>query len=969
MRSRLLLGGLFCLGLVLLSVWAYRTWRWRSVDDLVREARDALADGQWYRSQDLVARALRREPQCARALVTAGEVAEKLDRPDEALRFYEQAVDDGSLDSIVATGAAGDLRFQLGYLTDAEARFRAVLRHAPRHVAANRRLATLLTLEGRRWESIPYLYELLRQEQYTIAELVLLGSLKELYDDTPLLERSIQALPADPIPMLGLARMADDRGQPDRTAEWIAKVLAVYGDLQEAQATKGRWLLKADLLEEARAWAAHLPPSADAHPDIWFLRGELAEVDDQPEGALRCYWETLQRNPNDAKANYRISQLLLKRNDAETARLFLRRSEHLVELEEILHRILFNERSLETLMRAGRLTESLGRWREAWGWYYAAAYFHPGDATAGEQRDRVKRQIRPETPMVQPATNPALRVDYASYPVPSWHPNRPSDPLPPIDRLSPSHISFEDEAVTRGIDFTYFNGTNAEVSGIMIYQTLGGGSAVLDFNGDGWPDIYFGQAGDWPIQPKQQDYLNRLFLNLDGERFSDVTAAAGCGDNGFGGGAAVGDYDSDGFPDLYVANIGKNRLYRNNGDGTFSDVTDESGLSGSVWTVSCLLADLSGDGDPDIYDVNYLRGRAPFERKCIDEKNGLMRTCKPQLFTGEQDQLFVSRGDRSFRDVTSTAGILQPDGKGLGLLAANLAGSDGPSWFVANDSTANFFFLNRTRRDGDLFDLAERAAISGLAFDGSGQRQACMGVAADDADGDGLLDLFVTNFYAESNTLYLQREGGLFEDASREAALRESSWQTMGFGTQFLDADLDGWPDLIVLNGHIDDFRHKNIPWKMPAQFYHNQGGGRFVEAAADTLGPYFQQMRLGRGATRVDWNRDGKEDIIASHMGAPVSLLTNRTAHAGHFLAVRLRGVASNRDAIGTIVSLTAGDRVRVKQLTAGDGFCASNQRQLLFGLGDHDRCTKLHVAWPSGSEQTFEDLPCDTEILLIEG
>lgn len=250
-----------------------------------------------------------------------------------------------------------------------------------------------------------------------------------------------------------------------------------------------------------------------------------------------------------------------------------------------------------------------------------------------------------------------------------------------------------------------------------------------------------------------------------------------------------------------------------------------------------------------------------------------------------------------------------------------------------------------------------------------GKAQASMGVAADDADGDGLIDLFVTNFYNEYNTLYRQLPGGVFADVSNTARLKEPSLAKLGFGTQFIDADLDGWPDLVVANGHVDDFRSHGIPYRMQPQFFANVGAGRFTELPAEQLGGYFQQELLGRGLARVDWNRDGREDFVVSNLNSPACLVTNQTPETGHFLAIQLRGVESNRDAIGAVVKITAKGVTRTKQLTAGDGYQASNQRQLLFGLADNVTVDVLSVRWPSGREQTFQNIPVDSEFMLVEG
>jgi hypothetical protein len=256
-----------------------------------------------------------------------------------------------------------------------------------------------------------------------------------------------------------------------------------------------------------------------------------------------------------------------------------------------------------------------------------------------------------------------------------------------------------------------------------------------------------------------------------------------------------------------------------------------------------------------------------------------------------------------------------------------------------------------------------------LAYDADGKALACMGVAAGDADGDGRLDLFVTNYYEESNTLYLQGSSGTFIDATTASGLRAPSYRMLGFGTQFIDGELDGYPDLIVTNGHVEDLSERQVPYKMPPQYFRGLGGGKFAELPAAELGEFFEGKYLGRGLARLDWNRDGREDFVISHLDAPTALVANVSPETGHYLAVQLRGVRSSRDAIGAEVAIEAAGRRRTQWLTAGDGYQASNQRQLAFGLGAEERVQKLHVRWPSGLRQEFNDLAADQVLILVEG
>lgn len=542
-------------------------------------------------------------------------------------------------------------------------------------------------------------------------------------------------------------------------------------------------------------------------------------------------------------------------------------------------------------------------------------------------------------------------------------PERVSQPSGPLELF----VRFD--ITDAGIEFRYFNSPDPSTPGERMFEFTGGGVGAIDYDADGRPDLYFTQGCAWPPDPNQRTYLDRLFRNV-GARFVDATGAAGLVEPGFSQGLACGDFDGDGLQDIYVADIGTNRLFWNNGDGTYYDATAGSGaMEGALadaWTVSAAMADVNRDGLPDLFDVNYLRGEQIYELIC--NHDGKQRVCSPETFEGQPDRLLLSRGDGTFIDVTKIAGIDAPDGTGLGVVAADFDGSGRLSLFVANDIQANHFYANETPSPGGAPRFEERALVNGLAYDREGRPQACMGVAVGDANGDGRLDLFVTNYVDESNTLYLQTADGAFTDESRAAGLTEPSFAMLGFGTQFLDADLDGWEDLVVTNGHIDDFLYRGYEYRMRPQFFRNLGG-RFEELPAKTAGPFFGEKRLGRGLARLDWNGDGRDELVVSHLEDPAVLLTNVSERTGGFIAFRFAATGSARDAIGATVTVVAGGRRLVRQLTAGDGYAASNERKLMFGLAEGRQAESVSVRWPSGREETFQSLPAGTEWLLIEG
>jgi tetratricopeptide (TPR) repeat protein len=944
-----------CIATLVVAGIAFVKWR-ASIDNLDRpdENLDAMTSGE---------------------RLIAAELALNSGDRQRAVTLLKALSDDDSTDGVRGAILLGNIYVELGQAVAAEKEYRRALVTDRTSTHANRQMLFLLTMEGRRWESAPHFLNLIRERTNTLEELILLGDLWPDYDLRKEANRFLAAAPNDPLPRLGAARFLIHSHQPAEALITLRQIVTAHPALPEPHAWLGFALIKSGGSDEDICrWNKQLPTHADEHPMIWYVRSLWATRTDQNRAAIRCLWEAVRRDPNYDSALIALSRALSKDGQDAAAEVFRDRADQQYRLAALLKQVHFYRDDLARLpggvrkLRAvAEHCEAMGRLWEAWSWYSEILEFQPNVNWARTARDRLVVRLKTTKPGKTLADfNPTRSIDLSNHPLPRWDSARTVD-SPKVSRVRLPTIQFIDVAKSTGLDFRHFNGGDPQAPQTRLLETTGGGVCVLDYDADGWPDVYLTQGAERATAPGRRVDRDRLFRNMGNGTFRDMTVEAGLGDARFSQGGSVGDWDDDGMPDIFLANLGANRLYRNNGDGTFSEVSWSANLATSEWTTSCLIADVNGDGFSDLYEVNYVGGDAT-QRLCTT--NGRSTPCTPTKFPAQDDRLWLNSGDGRFSDVTHQAGVVGRDGKGLGIIAADFEQSGRLNLFVANDGAPNFYFRNTTPQKGGPPSFQEDGLRSGLALDRVGQYQACMGAAVGDADGDGHLDVFVTNFLDEFNTLYIADATiNSFDDRTVAFRLSAPSRNLLGFGTQFIDADLDGRPDLIVTNGHIRDSNSSTIPYRMPAQFFRNVEGRYFEEVSAKSLGPFFDRRLLGRGMARLDWNRDGLEDVIISHIASEAALLSNQTSPHGHFVSLRLRGVDGSRDAIGTSIQLTVEGRTIVRQLTAGDGYLASNQRLLVIGLGSSRQIKSMTVRWISGQTQTFSHVPIDTELILIEG
>ncbi len=949
-----------------LCVGAVFWWTGPSAQDSLDLARVALLKGDYSDAERYASAVPEQDTLWVEARLIAGQAAFRADELEKAIQYFLQIPRDDTERSLTAVYELGEAYRLSGQLFRAEECFEHVLASKPDHLLAHARVAFLRGFSGRRWESLPHLWALVGYGEITTDGLSLIGDAERPVEQPEFLLQCRNRSPDDVYVRLAHVSNEIAKGRLDGCREILTSVVQAQPEILSAQAKLGELLVDDDFAFVK--WHRQLPEGANGHPDIWFVRGLFARKHGELQIAARCSWEAVKIAPSHRRANYQLGQVLtVLTHDA--AKVFIDQGTRLLALTGELNEVIKSDGRHEPAFRSVvEILESIGRDREARAWAeLSSTRFQHSDWPQDALVRLSSRGSQAGSPHVE--SNPALTHDLSGFPDHRWF----LDSLSPIAKQQRTEsraekISFRIEK-NLGVDFAYFNGFDSSSKGGRMFEQSGGGVAVVDFDGDRWPDLYFTQGADWKHGEQtpelSEKYSDRLFRNEGGRRFVDVTSNVGIQCLEYGQGVSQGDFNEDGFPDLYVGVIGANRLFMNNGDGTFSDVTSSAGLAGKVWTSSCLIVDLNADGLPDLYDVNYLRGDDIFVAICDG------RGCSPKQFYGESDVVHVSRGDGSFDSISiaemrSDAEFTVKRDSGLGVIAADIFHSGRPSLFISNDQVANLFLKSVPAGNVQNLQLEDHGISSGLAFNEDGLTMACMGIAAADVNGDDRLDFFVTNFKEEANTLYLQDSNGLFTDATSQYGLEAPSMAYVGWGTQFIDADLDGDPDLVVVNGDVDDMREDGGRYGMKPQFFRNLGG-KFEEVHPAEAGPFFSQERAGRALARLDWNDDGRMEFVVSNIREPAVITTNESA-AGHFLNVELCATSTARDAIGTVVEVKTVGHRWTSQLVAGDGYMASNQRVLQFGIGDAERIASMKVTWPSGKVTVVEDLPANVTIRVVE-
>lgn len=855
----------------------------------------------------------------------------------------------------------GNILLKQNRCKDALAAFHEAVRLRPAFDEARYRLIPMLALQRKPTAVREQLQAIRGTRRLTISELVLWITADErltpFSEAIDYLESFLQTDPNDIDSLRALCIYLAEESQQDEAVRRLKAALQKTPNDPELLALLGHFLLDDGQAVEATQVLSSLNPTSDSSVEQWHALGQWAfAVRDWKRARITTDFAAAM-TPFERSGTYLHYRVLNALGDMEQASLWKKRSEILNELhaevEAISIAIVRQKSDPRPVIRVARLLLEMNRPMEATEWVEMARSMNASGESLSQLSQRCAEQLS--------SYKEPLRIS----PVSVW---RSSERLQlsavtttrqESGTVESAGILLTDKAREMGLQMIYENGH----TGLKyLIEAMGGGVSIVDFDRDGWPDLYCpqgGSLGDGAVLPPVSD---QLFLNRMGTAFLNVSDSAGIREYGYSQGAATGDINGDGFDDIVVANVGRNTLFLNCGDGTFEDSTDGSGIeNSSAMSSSAALADLDGDTDLDLYVVNYVDGL----RICRDD-NQQIATCNPSFHEAAADELYENLGNGQFRDVGAAVNRDVSSGKGLGIVIARLDSDRHPDIFVANDMTPNFLFLNRSDDQGLQFE--EQGFPMGVAVNGHGQVQAGMGIACADLDHDLRADLYVTNFHREANTLYLQRDPGLFQDMTATAGLREPTLPLLGFGTQAVDLDLDGWMELFVTNGHIDDQRKQGVEWQMAPQLFRTVDGLHWNDISSQG-GSFMHQKALGRGVSVLDTNRDGRQDLAIGYQDRPLALLINESSAPGNSVVLCLLGISCNRSAINTVVYWEIGGKRMMTELRGGDGYYCCNERRLTLGLGASELAELIEIHWPDGKVDQFRNVIGNKSYLARQG
>lgn len=764
-------------------------------------------------------------------------------------------------------------------------------------------------------------------------------------------------------PGLGMARWYFTNQEYRKALKELGEERAAGFPHPAAKALYGRLLGETQAFDELPTWHASQSEKMKVFGDYWVALGTYFFDKRQYSASAHALLQAVYRNPSDRVAFQRLAKVFDALGRAEDAAQFRARGIRVSDTEFTAEEIYKSNADLAARKRMPRYMLDLGRPFETLQWNLMLL-----PPSASQQKAVIAQQrnnfLGNAEVMVMAAESALSGNDPDAFSI--------GDALQLLTTHSAIDASVVDVdaeplampklsnvAEQIGLKFSWYKDTDIDLKSIPIHESIGGGIGILDYDLDGWPDVYLAQgSGEPPTDACTRS--NLLVRNLEG-KFDEVTASANASDFNYSSGIAAGDVNQDGFADLFIGSLGQNRLLINNGDGTFRDATENLGDVEDQFTTSLAVADINGDSLPDLFEAIYIEMDGAFE---LPKKDADGRELQPSPLKhyAECDRWYENLGDGRFQSKTISRDVAKP-GTSLGLIVTDFTGNGENEIFVGNDVRANHLLVQSGKNE-----FSNVADIRGVANGFSGAANGCMGIAPGDYNHDGKLDLFITNFSEESANLYLQQDGSGFTDLAIRYGLDTVSLPFVGFGTKAIDLDRNGWLDLLVTNGHIFDMTFYGEDYQMKPQCLMAHGRRFELSEVQDDSG-YWSSTYLGRVMAAFDFDRDGDLDVLVNHLDQPLAVLRSETQTEGHWIQLELVGVNSERDGVGArvVVTTTGGDQTQ--WVTAGDGYFSSDEAVLDFGLGRVEEIDTVQIHWPSGELQNFKSPKVDQRYLVVEG
>lgn len=937
----------------------------------------AIKRDDWETASKLSKEVLIANPDDAELITQVALVTARSGDEDEAAQLLVSAARAGGFRPPARVNNAVQGLINVGQIYNAVELLEEALERYPEEHQQRRTLVGFLA-ELQRPEKLPeHLQILYKNRQFDL-------SLLFATTDTSTRRLSINTIntifernPNDHRVKLGNAFLLLYRRNVNEAAEVLKQIIQHHPDFAPAYATYGRVLATLSQWDELMRWYEDRPNGCEEYADYWIAMGDLATEKGRIDRAVRGYWEACMRSPSNSMAWSRLAITIQRINgqsegdelgisDQQIESITTYASELQAFREQFNHFAAGDRTSQSEALEISAYLMKLGRsWAaEAW-WAIASTLPQQPSKNLKTQRDEIIRQLRRD-PNWQSRDPKVFSINFGNLPLPDIEAGLPKEEIFAVKPKSASteSLRLSERSFEWGLKGYGSDNSPDDAKLAPLIRSTGAGGGSFDYDLDGWPDLMIMNAAGKLLALDSNP--NNLLRNL-GNQFTDASQVTGVDDRGFGQGVAIGDFNEDGFPDLFFANLGFNRLLRNNGDGTFTNCTDQ--LQGDVeaaWSSSASFVDINNDSITDLFVSNYCQPVPGIVSACPDE-SGQPGPCHPLRFPADVDMVFQGQGDGTFKNVTDQW-IGEPlPGRGLGIVSGQLV-NDKQGIFVANDMSRNAYYT--AADESAAFHLSETAGVRGVALDGMSRSQASMGIASCDFDHDGDLDFYVTGFGREYNIYYEQVAPGLWKDETSRLGLIEPTLPLIGFGTQPIDIENDGVEEIIVTNGHIGEFDSPDTPdYDLPLQIFRRDSQGKFALLNDDPWGEYFQLPHVGRALWTSDVNRDGRNDVFITHMNEQIRLLLNESTDEHHRIGFRIVATRANRDAIGSIVRFKVGQEQRSLWVLSGDGYYCSNEKTLIAGLADAEIVTEVTVHWTDGSSESFGDLPADHCYLLRQG